>query len=292
MDGKEALAARFETHRPHLRAVALRMLGARSEADDAVQEAWLRLARSDVAVVSNLKAWLTTVVARICLDMLRTRKARREAPIAGAEALAAGDAAGHALELADSVGVAMLVVLEMLSPAERVAFVLHDMFDLSFDKIAPLVRRSPAATRQLASRASRRVLGGDGQLAPDGERRREVVAAFLTASQGGDFTALLALLDPDVVLRADAGAMAASLARLGDTPPLAPEIRGRAEVAERFRGRARMAQPALVEGDPGLVIALGGAVRTVFDFVIEEGRIVEISLIAQPETIAGLELEF
>ena len=292
MDGKKILAERFEANRGHLRAVAYRMLGSRGEADDAVQEAWLRLARTDAENVENLRGWLTTVVARVCLDMLRARKTRRAEMIADEADVAGGDDAGRAMEVADSIGVAMLVVLEMLSPAERVAFVLHDMFNLPFDDIAPLVRRSPAAARQLASRARRRVQGGAAGLEADRTRRREVVDAFLAASQGGDFAALLALLDPDVVLRADAGAVAASLARIGDTPALAPEIHGRAEVAERFRGRARMARPALVEGDPGLVIAPGGTVRMVFDFVLEGGRIVEISLIADPDAVAILELEF
>lgn len=292
MDGKKDLAARFEVNRGHLRAVAYRMLGTQGEADDAVQETWLRLARADANALENLRAWLTTVVARVCLDMLRARKTRREEPLVSAEEVAGRDDVGRTVEVADSIGVAMLVVLEMLSPAERVAFVLHDMFNLPFDEIAPLVRRSPAAARQLASRARRRVQGGAAGLEADRTRRREVVGAFLAASQGGDFAALLALLDPDVVLRADAGAVGASLARIGDTPALAPEIHGRADVAERFRGRARMARPALVEGDPGLVIAPGGTVRMVFDFVVEGGRIVEISLIADPDAVAMLELEY
>ncbi|MFT3722334.1 MAG: sigma-70 family RNA polymerase sigma factor [Hyphomonadaceae bacterium] len=292
MDGKNDLAVQFEANRRHLCAVAYRMLGTRGEADDAVQEAWLRLARADADKVENLRAWLTTVVARVCLDMLRARKTRREEPIASADDVAGGEDVGRAAEVADSIGIAMLVVLETLSPAERVAFVLHDMFNLSFDEIAPLVRRSPAAARQLASRARRRVQGGAEGLEADRARQREVVNAFLAASQGGDFGALLAVLDPDVVLRSDAGALAASLARIGDTPALAPEIHGREEVAERFRGRARMARLALVEGDPGLVIAPGGTVRMVFDFMIAGDRIVEISLIADPAAIATLELEF
>lgn len=292
MDGKKDLAAQFEASRGHLRGVAYRMLGALAEADDAVQEAWLRLARANTDGVENLRAWLTTVVARVCLDMLRARKLRREEPIASAGEVAAGDETGRMRDVADSIGVAMLVVLEMLSPAERVAFVLHDMFSLPFEEIAPLVNRSPAAARQLASRARRRVQGGGAGLEADRARQRDVVNAFLAASQGGDFAALLAVLDPDVVLRADAGAMAASLARLGDTPPLAPEIHGREEVARRFRGRARMARPALVEGDPGLVIAPGGTVRMVLDFVMEGRQIVEISLIADPNAVAALALEF
>jgi len=208
MDEHEWLADRFEENRTHLRAVAYRMLGSVSEADDAVQESWLRLSRSGASGVGNLGGWLTTVVARVCLDMLRSRKSRREEPLETQvhEPIADGDSGmdpEHEALLADSVGLAMLVVLEKLAPAERVAFVLHDMFAVPFDEIAPIVRRSPTAARQLASRARRRVQGaaeaGDTDLAP----HREIVVAFLAASRGGDFTALLALLDPDVVLRAD-----------------------------------------------------------------------------------------
>src|SRR5262245_17585666 len=203
MDGKEILAERFEANRGHLRSVAYRMLGSEGEADDAVQEAWLRLARADASAVENLRIWLTTVVARVCLDMLRSRKSRREEPIDKAEAVAGNDNAQRQLEIADSIGLAMLVVLETLSPTERVAFVLHDMFNLPFDDIAPIVGRSPAAARQLASRARRRLQGVPAASDADRERRREVVSAFLAASRGGDFSALLAILDPDVVLRAD-----------------------------------------------------------------------------------------
>jgi len=241
MGEKEVLAGRFEADRARLRSVAYRMLGSQGEAEDAVQEAWLRLARADAAGVDNLSGWLTTVVARVCLDMLRARKTRREGPIADAETIASSDDAERDAQLADSVGLAMLVVLEMLSPAERVAFVLHDMFNLPFEDIAPIVSRSPAAARQLASRARRRVQGAPPGPEADRARQREVVRAFLAASRGGDFSALLAVLDPDVVLRADAATVAASLARLGDTPDLAPEIRGRDEVAKRFTGRARAA---------------------------------------------------
>ncbi len=291
MDGKKHLAERFEANRGYLRQVAYRMLGSQGEADDAVQEAWLRLARAGAEEVDNLKAWLTTVVARVCLDMLRARKTRREEPIVRAENLAGREDAEGAIEVADSIGVAMLVVLETLSPAERVAFVLHDMFNLSFEDIAPLVSRSPAAARQLASRARRRVQGAPASLEADRARRREIVDAFLAASREGDFLALLAVLDPDVVLRADASAVAASLARVGDTPELAPEIHGQEAVAGIFRGRAKMARPARVDGDAGLAIVVGGQVRMVFDFVIGEGRIVEISLIADADAIAGLDLE-
>jgi ketosteroid isomerase-like protein len=183
------------------------------------------------------------------------------------------------------------VVLEALSPAERVAFVLHDMFNLPFDDIAPIVGRSPSAARQLASRARRRVQGAPANPEADRMRRREVVTAFLAASRGGDFSALLAVLDPDVVLRSDASAVAASLARMGDAPPLAPEIRGQEEVAKVFKGRARAAQPALVDGEAGLVFVIGGQPRAVIDFVVEDGRILEISLIADSQSVAALELE-
>ena len=292
MDEENFLAGRFEANRAYLRALAYRMLGSPGEAEDAVQEAWVRLARADAGSVENLKAWLTTVVGRVCLDMLRARKARREAPIAAAETLASREDAELAAQVSDSIGLAMQVVLATLAPAERVAFVLHDMFSLSFDDIAPLVNRSPAAARQLASRARRRVQGAPETPEADRAHRREIVAAFLAAARGGDFSALLAVLDPDVALRADPAAVAASQARLGDTPELAPVIRGREAVAGLFKGRARMAEPVLVEGDPGLAIVIGGKVRTVFDFVIEAGRITEISLIAEARVIAALGLEF
>jgi len=292
MGETKILAERFEANRRHLRSVAYRMLGSGSEADDAVQEAWLRLARVDTASVDNLKAWLTTVVARVCLDMLRARKTRREEPIANAETIAGSDDTQREMEIADSVGLAMLVVLETLSPAERVAFVLHDMFNLPFGDIAPIVSRSPAAARQLASRARQRVQGASANPETDRTRRREVVIAFLAASRGGDFAALLAVLDPDVVLHADASAVAASLARLRDTPPLAPEIRGREAVAKLFQGRAKRAQLALVDGDAGLVFVIGGQPRAVIDFVVEDGRILEISMIADAQSIERLGLEF
>jgi RNA polymerase sigma factor (sigma-70 family) len=291
MSEKEILTERFEANRRHLRAVAYRMLGSQDAAEDAVQEAWLRLARSDAASVEDLKGWLTTVVARVCLDMLRARKVRREEPIVNAEKIASGDDAERDLQIADSVGLAMLVVLETLSPAERVAFVLHDLFNLPFDNIAPILSRSPAAARQLASRARRRVQGAPASPEADRTRQREIVGAFLAASQGGDFSALLAVLDPDVVLRADAAVIAAGLARLGDTPVLAPETRGREMVANTFKGRARAAQLALVDGDAGLVIVVGGKPRMVFDFVVEDGRIMEISLIADPRSVSALDLE-
>ena len=290
MGGKEILAEHFEANRGHLRSVALRMLGSQGEADDAVQEAWLRLARADASGVENLRVWLTTVVARVCLDMLRSRKSRREAPIIEAATVAGGEDAARDLEIADSIGIAMLMVMETLAPAERVAFVLHDMFNLPFEDIAPIVSRSPATARQLASRARRRLQGAPETPDADRERRREVVSAFLAASRGGDFSALLAILDPDVVLRADAPMIAASLARIGDTPPLAPEIHGREQVAKLFENRAKAAQTVLVDGEAGLAFVFGGQPRAVIDFVIEDGRIVEISMIGDPRTIEGLDL--
>jgi RNA polymerase sigma factor (sigma-70 family) len=293
MDEKEVLAERFESSRGHLRAVAFRILGSRSDADDAVQEAWVRLAGANASGVENLRGWLTTIVARICLDMLRARKTRGEEPIGvDAETVASGDDAERDALIADSVGVAMLIVLETLAPAERVAFVLHDMFNLPFDDIARVVGRSPAAARQLASRARRRVQGAPATAEADRGRQREVVEAFLAASRGDDFSALLALLDPDVVLRADAVAVAASLARAGaGAPALAPEIYGSEAVAKTFTGRARAAQLALIQGDVGLVFAPGGRPMAVFDFVIENGRIIEINLIADVSSIATLDLK-
>jgi len=298
MGEKEILAERFEANRTHLRTVAWRMLGSGSEAEDAVQEAWLRLAgadaKGDAGSVQNLRGWLTTVVARICLDMLRARTVRREEPIGpAAEAVASGDDAGREAEIADSVGVAMLVVLETLAPAERVAFVLHDMFDLPFEDIARVVGRSPAAARQLASRARRRVQGRPATPEADRERRREVVEAFLAAARGDDFSGLLAVLDPDVVLRADAAAVATSLARIragAPALPLAPEIRGAQVVANTFKGRASEAQFALIEGEAGLVWAINGRPLVAFEFAVEDGRIVEIDLTMDRQSLAALDV--
>jgi RNA polymerase sigma factor (sigma-70 family) len=282
MDRQDRLAERFEEHRAHLRAVAYRMLGSASEADDAVQEAWLRLSRADNSEVRNLGGWLTTIVARVCLTMLQSRRSRREEP-AGAEMpdREQGPDPEHEALQADSVGLALLVVLDTLTPAERLAFVLHDMFAVPFDEIAPIVGRSPAATRQLASRARRRVRGAEP---PDADlaRKREIVGAFLTASRGGDFEALLALLDPDVVLRADPVAV-----RMGPSQ----EVRGAAAVAGTFSGRARGARPAFVDGVPGAVWVQGGRLRVVFAFTIRDGRVVGIDLLADPEHLDRLDLE-
>jgi RNA polymerase sigma-70 factor (ECF subfamily) len=280
------LAEQFESNRNHLRRVAYRMLGSLTEADDAVQEAWLRLARSDAGKIGNLGGWLTTVVARVSLDMLRGRKSRREdpmgpdvpEPIVGREG---GIDPEQEVQMADSVGLALLVVLETLAPAERIAFVLHDMFDLPFDEIAPIMGRSPAAARQLASRGRRRVQGADKDLDADVAEQRKVVDAFLTASRSGDFEALLAVLDPDVVVRADDAAI-----RLGGSH----ETRGAQAVARTFMGRAQSARSALLDGAVGAVVAPGGQLLLVLDFTIENGRIVEIDTVADPERLRALDL--
>ena len=294
MGDKEILAERFEANRGHLRSVAYRMLGSRGEAEDAVQEAWLRLAGTDTGSVQNLRGWLTTVVARICLDMLRAHKVRHEEPIgAEAEAIASGEDAEREVEIANSIGVAMLVVLETLAPAERVAFVLHDLFNLPFEDVGRVVGRSPAAARQLASRARRRVQGEPATPDADRARQREVVAAFLAAARDNDFEALLAVLDPDVVVRADAAAVATSLARIragAPALPLAPEIRGADAVANTFKGRASEAQPALIEGEAGLVWALNGRPLVAFEFAVEDGRIVEIDLTMDRQSLAALDV--
>jgi RNA polymerase sigma factor (sigma-70 family) len=285
VDDHDRLAERFEGHRPHLRAVAYRMLGSASEADDAVQETWLRLDRADTSGVGNLGGWLTTVVARVCLDMLRARRSRREEPTgARLPDPVAGDRDGddpeHEALLSEGVGLALLVVLDTLTPAERVAFVLHDLFAVPFDQIAAILGRSPAAAKMLASRARRRV---EGAAVPDTDRRRQraVVEAFLAASRGGDFEALVALLHPEVVLRADQAAVAAGADR---------EVRGAPSVARSFSGRARFARPALVNGAPGAVWAPGGRPRVVFAFTIEDGKVVGIELLADPERLRRLDL--
>jgi RNA polymerase sigma-70 factor, ECF subfamily len=283
----EWLAERFEGERRHLRAVAYRMLGSVTEADDAVQETWLRLSRSDASGIENLGGWLTTVVARVCLSMLRARKARQEEPLGThlpEPIVSRGDQLDPEQEalLADSVGLALLVVLEELTPAERLAFVLHDMFAVPFDEIAPIVGRSPDATRQLASRARRRVRGAP---VPDADlsQQREVVDAFLAASRDGDFEALVAVLDPNVVLRADRA-----------VPAGAPtEYHGARAVAERalfFAELARWAHPALVNGAVGGVVAPHGRPFSVLAFTVTDGKIAEIDVFADPERIRQLDL--
>ena len=291
MDRENLIEQQFEAERSRLRNVAYRMLGSRSEAEDAVQEAWLRLSRSDTGDIGNLAGWLTTVVARVSLDMLRSRKARKEESLGPHVPEPIVEGAEQEALFADSIGLALLVVLETLTPAERVAFVLHDMFDLPFDEIGPVVGRSPAAARQLASRARRRVRGKETP--PDSDRGggREIVEAFLAASRRGDFAALLAVLDPEVVLRADAVATAASVAgQANGAPRLAPEIRGAPRVAETFAGRAQAAQHALLDGAPGLAWAPAGDPRAVFRFAFAAGRITSIDVIAHPSSLASLEI--
>ena len=286
MNHADLLAQQFEGHRAHLRAVAYRMLGSLSEADDAVQEAWLRLSRSDAGEIANLGGWLTTVVARVCLDQLRSRESRREesldahAPdsITGRES--ALDPEQEAL-MADAVGLALLVVLETLNPAERLAFVLHDLFDVPFDEIAPIVGRSPEAARQLASRARHRVRGQGAAMDTDVDLvgQRQVVSAFLAAARGGDFEALLAMLDPEVVLRADEAALAMG-AWSG--------IQGAQDMARRFTG-VRGARAALMHGAVGAVWAPGGKPRVAFIFTIVHDKIVAIDLVADAARLAQLD---
>jgi RNA polymerase sigma factor (sigma-70 family) len=281
VDEADWLAERFEAHRPRLRAVAHRMLGSAAEADDAMQEAWLRLSRSGADGVENMGGWLTTIVARVCLDLLRTRQSRREEPLAeqlpepGADA----DPEGQTL-IADAVGLALLVVLDTLTPAERLAFVLHDMFDVPFDQIAPVIERSPAAARQLASRARRRVRAAGPNPGRDPARQREIVMAFLAASHRGDFAALVALLDPDVALRTDADGV-----RLG-----APaEILGARAVAGVFAEYSGGVRPALLAGLAGAVWAPGGRIRVAYVFTLTGGTITAIDRIADRERLQQLE---
>jgi RNA polymerase sigma factor (sigma-70 family) len=289
VDEHDFLTERFEEQRSRLHAVAYRMLGSVSEADDAVQEAWLRLNRADSGDVENLAGWLTTVVARVCLNVLRSRSARREEPLDVLVPdpivdLEDGSDPEHEAVLADSVGLALLVVLDTLAPAERLAFVLHDMFAVPFEEIGPMIVRSPAATRQLASRARRRVKGVPS--APDADliRQRRVVEAFLAASRGGDFDALVALLDPDVVLRADrtAGATPAPVLLRG-----ARMVGKGASVAAQ---RVRFTQPALINGTVGLVMAPHGRLYLVLDFTITDGKITEIDIIADPDRLRDVDL--
>jgi RNA polymerase sigma factor (sigma-70 family) len=286
METHDWLAERFEEHRTHLRAVAYRILGSPADADDAVQEAWLRLARSDSSQVENLGGWLTTVVARVSLNMLQSRRTRREDPVGSHlpdEITGSADGAGpeHQAVLADSVGLALLVVLDTLTPAERLAFVLHDMFAMPFEEIAPIVERSPAATRQLASRARRRVQGADTTPDADLTRRREIVQAFLAASRNGDLGALVAALDPDVLLRADHAAV-----RMGAEA----EVRGAAAVSAFFSGRARAARLVLINGVTGAVWMQGGRPRVVFSFTLDGGKITAIDLLGDPAVLSQLDL--
>jgi RNA polymerase sigma factor (sigma-70 family) len=281
VDEGDWLAERFEAHRPRLHAVAHRMLGSAAEADDAMQEAWLRLCRSDASGVENMGGWLTTIVARVCLDLLRSRRSRREEPAGEHLPEPAGDADPEQQALvADSVGLALLVVLDTLTPAERIAFVLHDMFDVPFGQIAPVIERSPAAARQLASRARRRVRAAGPRPGRDPARQREVVTAFLAAARGGDFAALVALLDPDVALRTDPEGV-----QLGAPP----EILGARNVATVFAEYGGGARLALVGGLAGAVWAPGGRTLVAYVFTVAGGTITAISRVANPERLGELE---
>ncbi len=284
--GSEILALRFESHRARLRAVAHRMLGSLAEADDAVQEAWLRLSRADAGAVANLGGWLTTTVGRICLDMLRSRRTRREEPLDEPDVrlpepvlapVTGADPEQEAL-LADSVGLALLVVLETLSPAERLAFVLHDLFAVPFDEVATVLGRSPAATRQLASRARRRVQGGAPASDAGPDRQREVVDAFLAAARDGDFDGLVAVLDPDVVARTGAGVTTGAAAV--------------ASGAIAFGRLAAVGRPALVNGVVGVVGLMEGHLVSVLSFTVVHGRIAVIDIVREPERLAGLDVTF
>jgi RNA polymerase sigma-70 factor, ECF subfamily len=286
MDEHDWLAEQFEANRAHLRAVAYRMLGSLSEAEDAVQETWLHLSRSDTSNVSNLGGWLTTVVARVCLNMLHARESRREESLeASVPAPITREPGGIDPEqealLADSVGLALLVVLDTLSPAERLAFVLHDIFAVPFDEIAPIVERSPTAARQLASRARRRVRGAPKVQEADLTTSREVVDAFLSASRDGDFDALLVVLDPDVVFRADRAAVSAGASG---------EIRGAPAVARQLSGRAQFARPVLVNGAVGVVVAPRGRLVLLLRLTIRHGKIVAIDAVADPAHLHRLRL--
>lgn len=304
----DELAIAFEQHRPRLRAVAYRMLGNPDDADDALQETWLRLNRTGDAGIDNLAGWLTTVIGRICLDMLRSRSTRREDPLPTglpddtAPEILDDDTPDPArqAELADIVGLAMQIVLESLDPAERLAFVLHDLFAVPYEQIAPVLGRSVAASRQLASRGRRRVQSGaavaaatradaDGRSAAETRTDRQVVEAFLDASRTGDLAGLLALLAPEVVLRADQAALEAAAVNADrGAPLLAREVRGAAAVAEAFRGRAKLAVPALIDGSVGFAGAPGGIPRFVFTVVVHDGRVAAIDLTADPDAVAGM----
>lgn len=292
MSEKDLLARRFEEHRPHLRAVAYRMLGSLGDVDDAVQETWLRLSRSDVTGVENLGGWLTTVTGRVCLDMLRSRTTRRESPlhdddgqirlpdpvISGPDGL---DPEQEIL-LADSVGIALLVVLETLAPAERLAFVLHDMFAVPFDEIAPVLGRTAASTRQLASRARRRVQGAAPAPDPGLAHRRRIVDAFLAAARGGDFEALVSVLDPDIVARSDGGTLRPGVIRRG-----AADVASQAIMFARF---AEAAHPALVNGTPGVVAVAEGRAISVMAFTVRGDRITTLDILTDPERLARIDL--
>jgi RNA polymerase sigma factor (sigma-70 family) len=291
MRDRDWLAEQFEEHRAHLRRVAYRMLGTIDESDDAVQEAWLRLSRSDSAAIENLGGWLTTVVGRVCLDMLRARRSRREDFVGSwlpEPVVTVGDQNDPEQEalLADSVGLALLIVLETLTAAERLAFVLHDMFGMPFEEIAPIVERSPAATRQLASRARRRVRGAKSESDADLTEQREVVDAFLAAAREGDFEGLIAVLDPDVVFRIDFGP---------DSPQARPEVEGAEAVARQIIARgtplAPLARPAIVNGAAGAIVGVRGRPFAVAGFTVSNGRLTEIDIVTDPDKLPHLDLD-
>ncbi|MFB6888166.1 sigma-70 family RNA polymerase sigma factor [Kitasatospora sp. NPDC056327] len=294
MSGEEFLAERFEEHRPHLRAVAYRMLGSLGEAEDAVQEAWFRLSRSDAGGVVNLGGWLTTVVGRVCLDLLRSRAARREDPLQDPEGrpvrlpdpVVSGASAvdpEQEVLIADSVGIALMIVLETLSPAERLAFVLHDTFSVPFDEIAPVLGRTTVSTRQLASRARRRVQGAAPAPDADLALRRAVVDAFLAAARGGDFDALLAVLDPDVVARAEGGGLRPAVLRRGAAEVAA----GASRFGVQFTGESR---PVLVNGEPAVATFVDGRPVSLAAFTVRGGRVVGLDVFTDPERLARLGL--
>jgi len=288
MNENSLLATEFEAHRPHLRAVAYRMLGSLAEAEDAVQDAWLRMSRAGADNVDNLGGWMTTITARVCLNMLRSRKTRREETFGvhlpdPVVSVVGGTQPEQEVVLADSVGLALLVVLDALSPAERLAFVLHDMFDLPFDEIAPMVERSPEATRQLASRARRRVRGAEiGEVEPDIDRQREVVDAFFAAARGGNFDALVELLHPDVVLRADFGAKKPALSRV---------VHGAEAVAGSAQAGANphaILHPVLVNGSAGVAVVIKGRPFAIMGFTVGDGKISAIDVIGDAERVSRL----
>jgi RNA polymerase sigma factor (sigma-70 family) len=293
MEKKDWLAKDFEKTRPHLKAVAYRMLGSVDESEDAVQEAWIRLTRSETEKIDNLSGWLTTVVARVCLDMLRSRKSRKEEPLDKQVIKDPGSEKPEAdLLIADSVGPALLVVLDTLTPAERIAFVLHDLFDLSFEEIAPIIDRTETTARQLASRARRRIRGMKATSQEDTHRQRAIVTAFLAASRDGDFSALLKLLHPDVVLRADKTAVKVAAAnRAKGAPAFKSEIRGAKDVAETLKGRATAAQLALIDGFAGATWGPSGKPVVAFAFAVRDGKIEEIDVIMNTEDLKKMEVE-
>ena len=297
MDDQADKTERFEEHRAHLRAVAYRMLGSLSEADDAVQEAWIRFDRTDTTDVENLRAWLTTVVSRVALNILRSRRTRREDPLQThmpdviLDRPGGGTDPEHEALLADSVGVALLVVLDTLGAAERLAFVLHDIFAVPFDEIAPIIDRTPEAARQLASRARRRIQGEPTVPDVDVQRQREVVDAFLAAARDGDFEALLAVLDPDVVVRADQGAVPAGA--VGGAGAASGPVRGAAQVARRamvFAQLGLLTQPALVNGVAGAVTTRDGVAFSVGAFTVRGGKVVALDILADPDRLRSLDL--